>query len=299
MPIDPIALSVVIPTRRGWPAVEPALRAVMDQAAAAGAEIIVADASGLPEPIDLAPHVRWLRGPATASVFQLRSLAYRASRGEIVAVTEDHCRVAPDWCARHLAVHRGHPDAAAVGGSLRNGTGDHAIDWAAFLVTQIPFVTPLPNGPVARTTGPANLSMKRRALERLPDHEGFGTIELFDAPDLAVAGEVLLQMDEPVVWHDQSMGFAGTSVIEFHNGRTLGGFKRGRMDRRDWLRIAGVAILPAFRSLRTIRQAWAKDIPRRALLTSVPAVIWLQYCAGAGEFLGYLAGPGDSALQLR
>jgi hypothetical protein len=45
------------------------------------------------------PDVRWISRPGE-SVFQLRSAGYDACRGEIVAVTEDHCRPAADWIER-------------------------------------------------------------------------------------------------------------------------------------------------------------------------------------------------------
>ena len=137
-----LPMSVLIPTRRGWPAIKPTIDAVASQAAAAGAELVVVDASGRPAPADLGAHVRWVACPTGASVFELRSHGYREARGDIVAVTEDHCRVDPDWCASHLQLHRENPDAVVIAGSLRNGTPDHMIDWGAFLVTQSPSVAP-------------------------------------------------------------------------------------------------------------------------------------------------------------
>ena len=143
----------------------------------------------------------------------------------------------------------------------------------------------------------ANLSMKRRVVDRLPNHAGFGTIELFDMVDLVRTGETIqFVLDEPVVAHDQSLGFDATSRLEYHNGRTIGGFRRRRMVRADWLRIAGAAGLAMYRfSIRTIRQAWRKDIPRHIVIFSIPAVVWLHYCAGAGELVGYAIGPGNES----
>jgi len=232
-------------------------------------------------------------------VFKLRAAGYEIARGEVIAVTEDHCRATPDWCRRIVERHAEHPEAAAIGGAVDNGTPDHPIDWAAFILTQFPYAAPLPNGPVERTTSATNLSFKRRAVERLPRHADFGAMEIFDARKILTNGDVLLADDSIVVFHDQSMGFAGTSATEFHNGRTLGGFRRGIMDQRDWMRIGGAGILPFYRSARAIRVAFGKRIPRRAVVTSIPFVVWLQLCTSAGELVGYAAGPGDSPQQLR
>ena len=155
------------------------------------------------------------------------------------------------------------------------------------------------NGPAGRITGPANLSYKRAALERLPDNGSFGTIEIFDVVTLRRDDEVFLLDDSHPVLHDQSIGFGPTTAIEFHNGRSIGGFARMRMGRRDWLRVAGFPVLPLYRSGRTFRVALTKRVPKATLAASLPFMIWLHYCAGAGELLGYAAGPGDSPRHLR
>ena len=111
-------------------------------------EIVVVDGSGkpAPEPDDVGPDVVWISRPGE-SVFQMRPVGYAACRGEIVAVTEDHCAPAPDWLDRILAAHVEHPEAIAIGGVVENGTTDHLVDWATFIVTQGPFIGPIPNGP--------------------------------------------------------------------------------------------------------------------------------------------------------
>ena len=293
-----VPLSVIVVTRQGWPAISPCIDALVDQVRGVGGELIVLDASGMAKP-ELGPPVRWLSKPSSMSVFQLRQAAYGETRGNIVALTEDHCRVPSDWCEWILRQHADHPEAIAIGGAVDNGTRDHLVDWAAFFITQIPFVAPLDNGPADRITGPANLSYKRAALERMPDHGSFGAIELFDSMTLRRDDDVLLLDDSHPVLHDQSMGFGPTTAIEFHNGRTLGGYQRMRMDRRDWLRIAGFPVLPIYRSARTIRMALTKRVPKATLAASLPMVVWLQYSAGAGELLGYALGPGDSPRHLR
>jgi hypothetical protein len=298
VPDGSIPLSVLVATRQGWPAIAPCIEALIHQVRDVGGELIVVDASGRDAP-DLDAPVRWLPQPTSMSVFQLRQTAYGESRGEIVAATEDHCRVMAGWCRRILDLHAAHPEAAAIGGALDNGTTSNLIDWAAFIVTQAPAVAPLPHGPVERTTGAANVSLKRRAVERLPSHDGFGTIELFDTAEVAPGDEILLQDDSLVVLHDQSMGFVGTSAIEFHNGRTLGGFRRQFMSGRDWTRVAAAGVLPLYRSAQMVSIASRKRIPKRSLVAAIPWIVWLEYCTGVGQLLGYATGPGDSPSKLR
>src|SRR5439155_11513243 len=122
-------LSVMFATIRGWPAAKPTIDSLRDQVAAAGGEIVVMDGSANPPPStgEAGAVVRWVKRPGS-SVFQLRHAGYHEARGEIVAVTEDHCRATPDWTQAILRAHAEHPDAIAVGGCSENGTTSHVVD---------------------------------------------------------------------------------------------------------------------------------------------------------------------------
>lgn len=298
--IDRLPLSVILATIRGWPEARLPIDATREQVARVGGEIVVIDGSGRPAPgLDqVGPDVRWISRPGE-SVFQMRSVGYGLCRGEIVAVTEDHCAPAEDWVERILAAHAAHPEAIAVGGAVENGTTDHLVDWATFIVTQGPFVPPIPNGPADRIAGAATTSYKRVALDRRPDHGDFGVIELFDTAEMRRPGDILLNDDSIRVSHHQSMGLGGTSASQFHNGRTIAGLRRRAMTRGDWLRVIGFPVLPLYRTVRSIRIAWNKQISRSIVLITIPLIAYFHYAQASGEFIGYLAGPGSSARRLR
>jgi Glycosyl transferase family 2 len=298
---DGLPISVIVPTVRGWSAAKPAFQRLVPQTLRAGGEVVVMDGSGGPPPSaeemgELGGPIAWVSRPG-ASVFQLRLEGYNAARGDVVAVTEDHCQVAPDWVARTLDAHRRHPEAGAVGGAVLNGTDQKLVDWAAFLLTQGPFMPPLANGMTDRISGPANVSYKRRVLQRLKTDDPLGLIDFLELPT-ALEGESLVADDSIRVLHHQSQGFWGTSLAEFDNGRTIAGFRRRRMGHGDWLRILGAPLLPIYRSVRALRICRRKQTPAGVLPASVPLHVWLQYCAMAGELAGYAAGPGDSPRRL-
>ncbi len=279
MAVDSIPVSVVMPSIRGWPLARPAVERVAAQAAAVGGEVIVMDASGRAGPNDrelsaLGRAVDWQRRPGD-SVFQLRRAGYGAARGEIVAVTEDHCHVAPDWLERTLEAHRRHPEAGAIGGAVLNGTDEKLVDWAAFFLTQGPFMPPLGNGLADRISGPANVSYKRRVIERLRGDDAHGLIDFLELPR-ALEGEALADDDSIRVVHHQSQGFWGTSLAEFDNGRTIAGYRRRQMTRGDWLRIVSSPVLPLYRSWRALRIVSRKERPQGKLLTAAPAHVWFQ-----------------------
>jgi hypothetical protein len=287
-------------TIQGWPASRLPIDRLRAQVAAVDGEIIVIDGSDRPPPEigAVGPHVSWISRPG-ASVYQLRAEGYTRCRGEIVAVTEDHVEPAADWCERILAAHAAHPEAVAIGGAVENATTTHLVDQASFIMVQVHSVGPFAPGPAERIAGAANISYKRAVLDRRPDHGDLGVIELFDTASLRRPGEVLLNDDTIRVRHHQCLGVAASAALEFHNGRTIGGFRRGSLTRRDLLRILGSPILPVFRTARTAKAAWASRIPRSAVVITLPLQLLLQYALAAGEMVGYAAGAGSSPHRLR
>ena len=290
-------LSVVVASTRPWPELRACLDALLDQARTVGAEVIVADRDGaaLPGPPAF-PEVVRVREDG-ASVFRLRALGLLRARGEIVAMTEDHCRVRSDWCAAVLAAHRDHPTAAVIGGAVENGAASRLIDWANFLVANGPFLPPVRTGRARRVCGQANLSFKRAALPA--GAPTLGVMEMLYTRALSARGAELVVESRLVVEHDQSLGLAGTCAIHFHNGRSIAGFRSRTLGAAGRLaRLAGCTVLPAVLFARTLATIARKPAHRTAGLASLPFVVLLVFCHAAGEAIGYVAGPGRSPQRL-
>jgi len=305
MSSESLPITALIATIRGWPTCGQAVTLIAEQVARVGGEFIVADGSQNPPPTAqeveaLGGSVRWISLPGQ-SVFQLRHAGYQAARGEVVAITEDHCYVASDWIERVIEAHKEHPDAAAIGGTVVNNTDEKVVDWAAFFLTQGPFMPPLQNGVTDRISGPANVSYKRHVLERLGGDDEQGVIDFLELPAV-LDGKELVADDSIVVRHNQSQGLRGTSLAEFDNGRTIAGYRRRQMERGDWLRIASSPLLPTYRAVRQMRIVRSKAMPEgmttARIAKALPAHLWFQYCAMACELLGYATGPGDSPRRL-
>ncbi len=293
-------LTVLVATTRRWPELESCLEALHDQAQSVGAEILVADGSGAGLSSDAQrryPAVRLLRRPG-ATVFQLRARSLEASRGEVVAITEDHCRVAPDWCRRILEAHERWPDAAVIGGVVENGADRTLLDWASFLLVNGSVLPPVRKGERPPVALQANVSYKRRILPcRLPDE---GRLEWMFHRDLRRAGETLLCDDAIRCVHVQSLGIAGTCRIHFDDGRTLAWFRRreiGRIERIGRL-VAAPAMPPALLvrallpHLGHSRRCWR-------FLLALPWLAVLVCCRTAGAVAGFVAGPGKSPQRIR
>ena len=294
-------LSIVVATTEGWPYARTVLESFRGEAEQLGAEIIIADGSGrpVPSPAEIGPNTRWL-ALRLDSVFKLFAAGLREARGDIVATTEDHCTVRSGWCAAILRAHAEHPEAVAIGGAIENGSTGSLLDWASYFITQGPHMAPLGRRQVTTTTNEADLSYKRPAVEALRDGDRLGFMAILHNRRLAQAGHTLRVDDRLVVDHHQAIGVWPTTIIHFHNGRSIAGFRRERgMATEDWIRLAAALLIPAWRTTRALRSGWSKGRLRGTLLASLPWALWLEYCQGVGHLVGYATGPGDSPRHLR
>ena len=156
--------------------------------------------------------------------------AVERARGEIVALTEDHCLVGRDWCQQILHVFSTHPDVMAVTGPVLNGSTDHRIDRANYLHNFASCVPPVNRAQRDRCPPPANVAFRRCAIG--PGPIPAGRIELEISPRLFREG--LFQVHDGItVTHVQSHGFWLTLRAHFDNGRSTTGLNRVPLTRRQ------------------------------------------------------------------
>jgi Glycosyl transferase family 2 len=294
------SVSVIFPTTHPWPEIEPCLDAVVPEARELGAEVVVVDRDGRGLPADAAqryPGVVHL-SEAGASIYRLRDIALSAATGDVVAITEDHCRPGPRWLERHARAHAEHPDVAAVGGPVANGATGTLTDWAIFLTNHAPWTPPARSGRREKVDR-ANISYKRRVLPRVPSPLGWNEPVMDER--LAARGERMWFDATNPVTHDQALGLRGTLTIVFHNGRACAGLhvERRMSPVERLLRIpASPLVIPII--LRRVLGAVARRpraFPARALasLALVPA---LSVSTALGYLVAYVAGPGESAQHI-
>lgn len=291
------ALSVVIATTQPWPEARAVLDSLHGQLADNDAELVLAHlGDGFPgAAADRYPRVRAIVASG-ASASELRSAAVGHATGDVVAITEDHCIVAPDWVEAILHAHREHPEAAAIGGAVENGATERAMDWAGYFVANAHAMAPVRDGD--RLAGQANVSYKRWALPETAPAAGFH--ELDHNLALAAQGSELRADPRIVVWHDQSLGFRGTLAIHFHAARASAGLQAAQMNGGQRLvRALVTPVRHAGAVAVRLAAAWRKGRLRRRMLAVSPAIALVAGSAGAGKFLGFLAGPGDSPHRLR
>ena len=287
-------ISVTVSTGQGWADIRKAILTTIESVREVGGQVVVTDSSDTPPPGPeiLGDDVIWARYPGE-SVFQLRVRGYQLATGELVAVTEDHVEVPRDWARRLIEAHAAHPEAVAIGGSVLNGATSTIIDWASFLVVQSAVAAPIRSGPARRLSGAVNVCYRRSAIEHIDAHHGLGAMDGLHQRQLADAGAVMLNDDSIRVSHVQEIGWRGTTAGHYNAARTMSSFRRLALTPVDVIRIVGALFVPLARYVVTVRRLAPRGYGPQ-LLRCTPAILWLLYVQGWGQFLGYLAGPGDS-----
>jgi hypothetical protein len=291
------ALSIVLASSHPWPEAERTLTTLLATATTVDFEAILCAGGDGPPAGWGDERLRVVHGPGE-SVFALRARGMAAARGEIVAITEDHCIPAGDWPAALVAAHARRPEAVAIAGAVANGATTTAWDWANFLMTFAEHMPPIDGAAARRAPSVANGSFKRALIEMPPEADP-GWLELELNAALLRAGAVARD-GAPVVAHDQSHGgMLATLAVHFHNGRATAGLRATRPGpRAAWAERGWIVRLP----LRLTRELRA-ELAARPPLTGVARrgallVPLLALAHTAGEATGLLSGPGRSAERL-
>lgn len=284
-----LQLSVVVATLKKWSGIKEYLTPLLIQAEELGVEVIVADGNGHALPDTAMANVVWLR-EVGSSVYRLRALGVQKARGQIIAFTEDHCKVSPDWCEKIIIAHRQHGDIEVISGVIENGSTKSLLDWVHFLMAKGPFMSPVTPGESYLISGEPNISFKKHIVPN--DISEIGLPFYQSIPRRGLKTRI---HDDIVVRHFQSLRFAGTCRAHYHNGRTIAGLRLPDLTMsKRLLRLASCAILPGFLTLTTCATVLRKRRKRTTILIGLPLLLSLTLCHSTGEFFGYLFGAGES-----
>jgi Glycosyltransferase like family 2 len=243
------------------------------------------------------PEVRWIDAAAGSTVPLLRTLGIAESRGEIVALIEDDCVVRPGWSTAATDAINGLE--VAAGGAVEPGPYRRALDWGVYFCEYARFMLPVPTTVHAPIPG-NNAVYKRGALMRLPHGTEDGFQEVFVQAAWRAMGLVTSVSGAMVVENINTWSLKHVTAIPYHHGRAYAGRRFG--SRHGAFRFAVAVLTVPLPALKTLRIA-ATVVSRRRLLgrllQALPWILVFNASWSAGEGMGCLFGPGDSALRWR
>ena len=288
-------LSLIVATTHGWDDYRGIFMTQRAAIEAVGGELIVGDSSGNPPPTaaDVGPAVTWISAPGNG-VFQLRTRSYPVARAQIVAHTEDHCVLDPDWARIALELHREFPDAAVIGAVIENGSTDALNDWANFFVGHVWDMPSVGQGRQVGAAGLTCVTYKRHAIEGMTSVGDMGVNEAYHQLELSKRGEKVLMDERLRCSHVQSGGVKRAVKRTWHAARAGAAMRRQKLNARSVLRIALTPVLPVWYSATIARQVLARKYHRRDALVSGPYIVGFLFVRAAAEVVGYVAGMGDS-----
>ena len=245
------------------------------------------------------PEVKHIACAAALSLPEMRTIAFEASRGSIIAVTEDHCVPAPGWLRLALDTFAaGDEKLVAIGGAVVNGVKDRGFDWATFLCEYSYFSPPVVEG-VSRVLPGMNVAYRREVLAAVPRDtltSGFWETTLHEK--LLADGGTLLSLNSLIMYHCKRFSFSLFARQRFIYSKYYAGLRseHSGFGKRLTMAAASLALPPVllWRMLTASRQ---KKLLRE-FLAALPSLSLLVIIWAVGESVGTLAGPGNALAQI-
>lgn len=292
-------ISVVIANVNGLPSIAECLDALHRQEGHVEAEVIVANCcrDGSAEHITRHyPAVVLMDFDERRGIPELRALGIERATGTYVAIIEDHCIVRPNWFAE---IVRGMDQGFdAVGGPVENGSAERLVDRAVFLTEYSDMMLPMEGGEAAGVAG-NNVAYRRAAFENVASETLRNDWEYFVQQEMRANGARFFRVPTMVVDHKKAFGFAYFLSQRFHYSRSFAGMRRRRVPASKRVVYAfGSPLLMPLMLYRIGRQVRLKKRERGTFMASLPLLVPFMASYAAGEFVGYLFGPGRSLLKV-
>jgi len=233
--------------------------------------------------------------PGRRTYAELRAAGVRKSNGQIVALTEDHCIPAADWCDQIRAAHESGAY-AAVGGAVEKNGADSILNWSFYLADYVRYSAP-EEGPSAHLTD-CNVTYRVEVLRRIADvwQEEFHENAVHAA--LQARGYQLLITPRIVVGQQRSITVRNAIWDRYAFGRLFGSVRAEGLGYGRRLFMAGSTVaLPALLVARVGRHVCRTQRYGYPFLKALPWLAVISLLWSVGELAGYLTGAPEAVLQ--
>jgi len=288
-------VSVVIASGAGGAFLHRCLASLREQAASQGAEVIVVDRVGA----TVEPWVRVIPagGEPRASVPEMRRRGALAAKNEIVAVIEEHCTAPPGWiesiASAFTAEAGSKPPVVAIGGPILDAGFDRVRDWVVYFSEYHNYLPPWPAGDRYLLNG-ANIAYRRSALLAHEADLATGYWEVVLHPRLAAEGR-LVAVPAMGARHTGPFDYGYYLEQRYLLSRVWGGTQRAKASlAKRLVYLVAAPIFPFLLLARIAARVLASGRLLGRFLAALPLLVPVAIAYVWGEWLGYLAGPGDA-----
>ena len=293
---DSPRVSVVIASLVGAPFIDECLDSIKHQSNEWGAEVIVV-ACG---PAEYAtrierkfPWVRVIHRATRETIPDLRKRGAEEASGEVIAIIEEHCLAAPDWLSRLMDAHAGR-EYGVVGGPVVDHAYARLRDWVVYFLEYNGYLPPWREGE-PHDLGSANIAYSRALLMKYNGYLAGGYWEAGLHPRLAADGVKFKSVPEMKVHHRGPFDYGYYLQQRYWFSRAFAGCRSREMPAsRKIAYVMAAPLLPFLLLARMARRVFDRHCRVAKFAQSVPLLLPALFVYVAGEFVGYLAGPGDA-----
>jgi len=260
-----------------------------------GAEVIVSDRVGAATARRLArehPEARVIAAADRPGVPELRRRGALAAGGEVVAVLEEHCTAPEGWVAA-IARAFEDPSVVAAGGPILDSGFARVRDWVVYFSEYHNYLPPWPEGERYLLNG-ANVAYRRERLRAHADALGSGYWEVVLHPRLAREGR-MIAVPRMGAHHTGPFDYRYYLGQRFLLSRLWGGTQRERVGTgRRLVYLVAAPLFPLLLLGRIAARVLASGARIGRFVQALPLLVPVTVAYVLGEWLGYLAGPGDA-----
>lgn len=298
MPTTQPPISVVIASIVGAPFIDECLASIEDQANDCAAEVIVVACGDSSYAARLArkfPWVRVIHRQRRETVPELRRLGVQEAQGAIVAIIEEHCLAAPDWLRRAMAAHAS-GNYGVVGGPVVDYAYKRLRDWVVYFCEYNGYLPPWQDGETYNL-GSANIAYSRAVLLMYEDYLSQGYWEAGLHPRLIADGVKFRSAPNMVVHHRGPFDYGYYLQQRYWFSRAFACACQLPASSKLAYFVAS-PLVPFLLLARMAQRVFRQRCRVKKFAQSLPLLIPVLFVYVAGEFVGYLAGPGDALLKV-
>lgn len=293
-------ISVIVASKVGSPFIDQCLASLAKEAAELGAEVIVVAAGESSYAERIASSFPWTRVIHAADISKVPALRRRGvdeAKGEIVAIIEEHCSAAPNWLHRALAGHAMGPY-GAVGGPIVDYNYRRLRDWVVYFLEYNGALPPYPNGETLDLND-ANIAYRRDVLVAYRDLLDDGYWPMTMHPTLIEKGVKLLSVPDMIVHHRGPFNFGYYLHQRYLFSRAFAGVRaQSQSGVRRAAYLVGAPLIPIVLLARIASRVVQKRCHIGKFVATLPLMIPALIVLVAGEWVGYLLGPGDALSEV-